>query len=285
MNKTSIPWTEFSSNPLIAINRENGKRGWWCSKVSPGCAHCYSERINCGRLGNCLTYVPQNAEKVRWVVNADEFEKWKRRKKPTKIFVCDMIDLFHDSISYELIRRVFEAMLDAPQHTFQVLTKRPQRMLSVLQYASFWGGLSTKDIQHIWLGVSVENQRFADERIPVLLQIPASVHFLSCEPLLGHVQLEVANEKLYFRRSYLEFNQRGKDGTEGTYTRVEQVIAGGESGTDFRNPPGWFDMARSLRSQCKAADVAFFYKQAPGRYPGLDPLLDGIEYHEFPHGD
>ena len=190
MNKTSIPWTDYSSNPLIVLNRVTGRRGWWCTKVSPGCAHCYSERINRGRLGNGLAYLPTNAEKIEFQLNEREFEAWRKRKTPSKIFVCDMTDLFHEQVSFEFIETVWFRMKEARQHTFQILTKRADRMYAVLRsmYANpNWQNLGVPE--NVWLGVSVENQRTADERVPLLLETLAAVRFLSCGPLLEHIDL------------------------------------------------------------------------------------------------
>ncbi len=273
MNRTRIAWTESTSNPLRAINTANGQRGWFCTKISPGCAHCYSERINCGRFGNRLPYIPESVDQVEWIVEEKEFQVWSRRKTPTKIFVGDMIDLFHPSIPEEMVRRVFEAMLDCPWHTFQVLTKRPDQMNKLLHYAPYWGGLAPDDIRHIWLGVSVENQHFAQERIPLLLQMPAVTRFLSCEPLLGPLSLEL----------YLP-NPPGRvmltQGGCQFMRRVDWVICGGESGPGYRRMD--LDWARGLREQCRASTAKFFFKQESGPHPGMNPVLDGVEWHEFP---
>ena len=180
MNKTSIEWTDFSSNPLYVVDRETGKRGWFCEKVSPGCANCYASALNI-RRGTGHAYLPANRDKVEWRLNERELEAILRRRKPARIFMCDMTDLFHEDVPFGFIDQIWEAMRQAHQHTFQVLTKRPERMRL---YLRDWAPLP-----NVWLAVSVENQRMADERIPVLLDTPAAVRFLSCEPLLGPLDL------------------------------------------------------------------------------------------------
>jgi len=127
MGNTSIEWTEKSWNPIAAYYE--GKRGWMCSKPSAGCKNCYSERLNL-RLGNGLLYTAENAAKVDWqLVNLDEPAKW---RKPSMCFVESMGDLFHEGLPDVLIGRIWSKMLEFPQHTFQVLTKRPARMRELI---------------------------------------------------------------------------------------------------------------------------------------------------------
>lgn len=231
MGDTSIEWTDKSWNPVAAYFE--GKRGWMCSKPSTGCKNCYSERLNL-RLGNSLLYTAENAAKVDWqLVNLDEPGKW---KKPAKCFVESMGDLFHEALPDEMIGRVWSKMLGYPQHTFQVLTKRASRMRELIgRFTEEAERKGLRSADHIWLGVSVENQEQADKRIPELLKVPARVRFLSCEPLLGPVDLGFALARLHL------------------------VIAGGESGPGAR--PSHPDWLRSLRDQCQAAGVAFHFKQ------------------------
>src|SRR3972149_887306 len=117
MNKTGIEWTDFSSNPIYALNKEIGKRSWFCEKVSPGCAHCYAATLN-RRWGNGLDYLPANRDKVEFRLDERELQRILRRRKPTRIFVGDMLDLFHDEIPDEFIQRVFITMEAAPHHVF-----------------------------------------------------------------------------------------------------------------------------------------------------------------------
>lgn len=279
MGETTIEWTEKSWNPIAAYYE--GKRGWMCSKPSAGCKNCYSERMNV-RLGNGLRYTPENVAKVDWqLVNLDEPGKW---RKPALCFVESMGDLFHESLPDELIERVWSQMLEYPQHTFQVLTKRAARMRElVTQFTQD----ATRSADHIWLGVSVENQEQADKRIPELLKIPARVRFLSCEPLLGPIDL---------------YKWMRGDGHDSPWLDgVNWVICGGESGPGAR--PMHPDWARSLRDQCQAARVPFFFKQwgdvvyqtstnGNGSLTWTQPyrigkkaagrLLDGREWNEMP---
>ena len=250
MNKTKISWTDFTSNPIRAIH--NGKLGWYCTRVSDGCKNCYASTLNTGRFGNGLDYSAANRNKVAFVLAEKEFAAWRARRKPAKIFVEDMGDLFHEDIPDETIYAVFKGMSEAPQHTFQVLTKRIDRAAKLIP--KIRGHLPDR-LEHIWLGVSVENQDAADERIPLLLQIPATIRFLSCEPLLGPVDLDAS-----------EF----------------WVIVGGESGPNRR--PMDLDWVRYLRDQCVDVGAAFWFKQESALRPGTHPILDGVEWRQFPAG-
>lgn len=300
-SRTNIEWTDVSWNPV---------RG--CSRVSRGCEHCYAERqaarfagLPSGSNAPFSGFVqianghPQWTGKVELIES--KLEEPLHWRKPRKVFVNSMSDLFHEALSFEQIAQVFSIMVRAPQHIYQILTKRAERMLEFSQWAKsqFPGGWWP--YPHIWLGVSVEDRSNKD-RIEYLRETPATVRFLSIEPLLEDIgQLDL----------------RG----------IHWVIAGGESGPKARPPhPGW---VRSVRDQCQAAGVPFFFKQwgewSPdahgrfhrtstnrystetfawgknGRYNPLDPapddfpllmfkigkkqagrLLDGREWNEFP---
>jgi protein gp37 len=298
--KTGISWTDATWNPI---------RG--CSRVSEGCRNCYAERRAYRFSGPGLAYEglvqigadgsrrPQWNGEIRFVEEhlLDPL-KW---KNPRRIFVNSMSDLFHENVNDEMRDRIFAVMALCPQHTFQVLTKRPERMLT---YTSGHGNSHRRNIpvynaaveicagdfsrmsqemgrhrssgegwwplQNVWLGVSVENQKTADERIPLLLQTPAAVRFISAEPLLGLVSLSPPADEVYQLLSNW-YGPNGFDptGSQPTVTRrdnyiakVDWVIVGGESGPAARPMhPGW---ARSLRDQCKAAGVPFFFKQWGG---------------------
>lgn len=207
---STIKWTQATWNPVTG-----------CTKVSPGCAHCYAETFaerfrgvpgHPYEMGFDLTLRPG---RLRQPLD------WKR---PKLIFVNSMSDLFHDEVPTSFIQQVFETMRLADWHTFQILTKRPARLAEIA------GRLSWPD--NVWMGVSVENQRFTD-RIDDLRSVPAAVRFLSCEPLLGPLRLDL-------------------DG-------IDWVIVGGESGPGAR--PMRTDWARDIRDQCETASVAFFFKQ------------------------
>jgi protein gp37 len=189
----------------------------------------------------------------------DEPVHW---KKPRMVFVCSMGDLFHENVGTDVIQSLFDVMFQAKQHTYQILTKRAERMSRILPHIRFPGGMKWQDAPepNIWVGVSVEDRPRADERIPELRKTPARVRFLSCEPLLGDLgQLDL----------------RG----------ISWVVVGCESGPGAR--PMGLDWARSIRDQCAAAGVKFFFKQAMAACGTLIrmPLLDGKRWAEFPDKD
>jgi protein gp37 len=169
-------------------------------------------------------------------------------KKPRRIFVNSLSDLFHENVPFDFVCDVFGVMLDAEQHTFQVLTKRPARMLNFVKGICKQGEIERLP-PNIWLGVSVENQETADERIPLLLQTQAAVRFLSCEPLLGQIDLTMALETFQTHDPMLKRNP----------PPVQWVIVGGESGPGSR--PCDLAWVRSIKDQCQAAGVACFVKQ------------------------
>jgi protein gp37 len=252
---TGIEWTDATWNPV---------RG--CSKVSAGCAHCYAETVAARFSGPGQPYAGLVDEKGRWNGTVrlieDHLEDPLRWKKPRRIFVNSMSDLFHESLSDQDIARVVAVMSHAPQHTFQVLTKRPKRMQAFMS--------RVKPLPNLWLGVSVEDQAAANRRIPLLIRTPAAVRFLSCEPLLGPVNLDPT---LCGNCGGDEVNV-GEDGTPwcpmcddeemGSAGWLDPdgigwVIVGGESGHNARPMhPTW---ARSLRDQCARNEVPFFFKQ------------------------
>jgi len=315
---TSIEWTEATWNPIAG-----------CTVHSPGCTNCYAMRT-AARLAIIPATAPIYAGLTQpskagpvWtgkiVVNESTMLAPLRRKKPTMYFVNSMSDLFHESVPDEVIDRVFAVMALCPQHTFQVLTKRSARMreyLSADRPSFVWRAtrdLSLTEIQrrnrmerhvrrriflplpNVWLGVSVEDQKRADERIPDLLATPAAVRFLSCEPLLGPVDLtRVCMGESAFTPvpgagfdgiKTMRFTINALAGVNSFQWRgLDWVIVGGESGPGAR--PMHPDWARSLRDQCAAANVPFFFKQwgefAPGEIAGefLHPgrRAKGVEY-------
>jgi protein gp37 len=191
-------------------------------------------------------------------------------RKPRRIFVNSMSDLFHARVPRDFIGRVWDVMARTPQHTYQILTKRPQRMNRVLR------AMSGEPLPNVWLGTSVEDQPHADQRVPHLLATPAAVRFLSCEPLLGPVAL--ADSWLYRNHAMIS-------SSPAVHSRsiVDWVITGGESGPDYRPAdPDWF---RSIRDQCVSAGVAYLHKQNGGRTPkSTGRHLDGRTWDEYPTG-
>jgi protein gp37 len=271
-----ISWTDATWNPI---------RG--CSRVSEGCRNCYAERVAARFNGPGLAYEglvrmtnghPQWNGTVR-VVEAHMLDplKWKR---PQRIFVNSMSDLFHENVSDETIDRIFAVMALCPQHMFQVLTKRPERMLAYLKQAfseqqmQRWVDAARRDaivnlsprneaalvdlewpLPNVWLGVSVEDQKTADERIPLLLQTPAAVRWISAEPLLGGIKL--TRHHAYCPIHDFDGGFCTGDCPDRQY--LDWIVVGGESGPGARPMhPEW---ARSLRDQCVAAGVAFHFKQ------------------------
>lgn len=259
---SNIEWTDSSWNPVSG-----------CTQISPGCANCYAltfaERFR-GVPGNYY----ENGFDLQ--LRPSQLEKPLHWKKPRRIFVNSMSDLFHEDVPDEYIDRVFAVMALTPQHTYQILTKRPERMRAYFDGDSSIRWRHIQDaatpyvalpLPNVWLGVTVENQRWADERIPILLDTPAAVRFLSCEPLLEAIDIEH-----YVHAAW------GPDEDE----RLDWVICGGESGP--RHRPFDVDWARSLRDQCADAGVAYFCKQLGGIRPGnkLEDLPEDLRVREFP---
>lgn len=262
-----ISWTDATWNPI---------RG--CSRVSQGCVNCYAEGVarrfsGEDKNGKPLAYHGLTDHNGRWngVVRVIEehMEDPLRWQRPRRIFVNSMSDLFHEALAFEDILRVFDVMKLAPQHTFQVLTKRADRMLEFFRWLELQpppANWSTP-LPNVHLGVSVENQKAADERVGLLLQSPAAVRFLSVEPLLGPVDLETIRDGSWYDRegASLYDSLRGSayyhDGEHGLGggPRLDWVIVGGESGRNARPlNPGW---VRMLRDQCASAGVRFHFKQ------------------------
>jgi protein gp37 len=245
-----------------------------CVEVSPGCDHCYARRF-AERFRGVVGHPYEQGFDVRlWPERLHAPLRWRR---PRRVFVNSMSDLFQDAIPGAFVLDVFAAMAAAPQHVFQVLTKRPGRMASVtnaLAGEQVWERAETLfgacdvsgswPLPNVWLGTSVEDQRWARIRIPQLVKASASVRFLSCEPLLGPVELIDAPA-----------------GAGRAGPGYDWVIVGGESGPGARPiDPSW---VRDLRDQCQDLGVAFFFKQWGGRTPkagGRD--LDGRTWDEYP---
>jgi protein gp37 len=277
MADSSIEWTTKTWNPVVG-----------CQKVSAGCEHCYAIRVayRNAALGQVayqgLTRKLSDGS-MNWtgVVRTlpERLREPLRWKKPARIFVDSMSDLFHKDVPDHFLDQVFAMMALCSQHTFQILTKRPERMLAHLGRGP-WPATraileldtptGTWPLTNVWLGVSVEDQRTADERIPLLLQTPAAVRFLSCEPLLSPIDLTHVRDAYWPEQ--LNVN---------AFRGIAWVIAGGESGAHAR--PMDLDWARSLRDQCQAAGVAFYFKQHGGRtHAAGGRLLDGRTYDEYP---
>lgn len=254
MGKTKIDYLGRSWNPIETVLKGKFGHGYHCTKVSEGCRGCWSERMNV-RIGNGKPYDNQHFEFEIVEKKLQEPLKW---KKPQMIGVQFMGDLFHEDIPFELVDEVFHTIAVCPHLTFQILTKRPERMLEYMTTSEYVKGIET--VKNIWLGVSVEDQATADQRIPFLLKTPAAVRFVSIEPMLGAVDLS----KWYHEDSCgcldrYDIKDCPHCKNTGVVKEFDWVICGGESGPNAR--PMHPDWVRSLRDQCKSASVPFFFKQ------------------------
>lgn len=322
---SKIEWTDATWNPVLG-----------CDKISPGCKNCYAIRTAWRLQHNPNPKVAKAFEGLtvmqgsqpNWTGRLNFLEERLKEPlgwhKPRRVFVNSQSDLFHDGITDEQIDRIFAVMVCSPQHTFQVLTKRPARMLEYLSpsignvpgsaragsiqlEADKFVGIGTANrrfdalgwpLKNVWMGVSCENQATADERIPLLLQTPAAVRWISAEPLLGPVDLNYwikridhcdscraenspqipdkcpecgeegtlistwgheQAERYRTGERYDRSSAKGRADVDGADASIDWVVAGGESGPNAR--PMHPDWARSLRDQCKAAGVPFFFKQ------------------------
>jgi protein gp37 len=230
---SGIEWTDATWNPVTG-----------CTKVSPGCKHCYAERLahRLRAMGN-----RRYARGFAVTLHPDQLNLPLAWRRPRRIFVNSMSDLFHESIPDEYVRRVFDVMAKAHWHAFQILTKRSARLASLAADLP-WS-------PNVWQGVSVENARYT-WRIAHLQEVPTAVRFLSVEPLLGPIpRLPLVG--------------------------IQWVIGGGESGGGRRPvDPAW---VRNIRDQCIAARVPFFFKQWGGRTPkAAGRTLDGRTWDELP---
>ena len=239
MAETQIEWTDATWNPVTG-----------CTEVSPGCDHCYAKVFAERWRGVPGHHYEQGFDLRLWPERLSYPLKW---KKPRRIFVNSMSDLFHKDVPDSYILTVFEVMLKADWHTYQVLTKRPSRLRRLVPLLSTV--LGEQWPAHIWMGVSVETAQY-DWRIDELRQVPASTRFISAEPLLD---------------SLGPFNLDG----------IHWVIAGGESG--MNNRPCNAEWVRELRDLCQMREVAFFFKQWGGRTHSVGGrALDGRTWDEYP---
>ncbi|MDZ7703331.1 MAG: phage Gp37/Gp68 family protein [Trueperaceae bacterium] len=287
---SDIKWTDKTWNPVIG-----------CTRVSEGCRHCYAERMSARLSAN--PKAPDYDEIAEF--DDDKGPRWTGKvktlprklsdplswRKPRRVFVNSMSDLFHPDVGFEFIAAVWGVMASCPQHTFQVLTKRPERAVKFFEWIEdfheteiamsslaancwmwsiemmarhdddeamgwceeFYHGETDWPLPNVWLGTSVEHQEAADERIPWLLKCPAAVRFLSCEPLLGPVDLLRAGAM------YQDSAGRGPSMWHWVVSEIDWVIAGGESGPGAR--PMHAQWVRSIRDQCSETDTPFFFKQ------------------------
>jgi len=291
-DKSGIEWTDATWNPTVG-----------CTKVSAGCDHCYAETL-VNRFAGTSPAFPTTFDIVN--LRSDRFLTQPLRwRKPRRIFVNSLSDLFHKDVPDEFIARVFAVMAACPQHTFQLLTKRHGRMRSLLNSPEFQvlAGRAAFDLiqqehrpvgwdahiwplPNLWLGVSAEDQDTANLRIPALLNTPAAVRWVSAEPLLGPIDMT----------PYVQGWAEGPpahdprcDGdcrfcpiqTQIQARSLDWIVVGGESGAHARPmESGW---VRDIRDQCATAGISFLFKQWGGRTPkanGRD--LDGRTWDEYP---
>jgi protein gp37 len=263
-DRSKIEWTDATWNPLRARNPTTGKVGWHCVKISPACTHCYAWRQNV-RLGTGLNYADGSPAEV--YLDERTLTQPFRWQRPRRIFVCSMTDLFGEWVSDATIDLVFAAMALCPRHTFQVLTKRPDRMAAYCRLAGPRVAIAQRGdwkrtsghwtmvcgpaddfawpLPNVWCGVTAEDHERLMERLDPLLATPAAVRFLSIEPLLERIDLGL--------RNWAHIGRRRDD------CRLDWVIVGGESGGGAR--PMHPDWVRSIRDECTEAGVAFFFKQ------------------------
>lgn len=282
MRKTRIEWTETTWNPI---------RG--CSKVSPGCAHCYAERMAARFAGRGQPYEGLVDVRGRWTGNVrvlpDKIEAPLRWTKPRLVFVNSMSDLFHEEIDDETILAIFKTMQTARMHTYQILTKRADRMLEWFNEVWMESGLAfglRALPPHIWVGVTAEDQEHVNMRVPLLVAAPVSTRFVSVEPIVGEVNLSLwlSNPYVYPGGAPDELLYSTRENPDGTVAaNLDWVIAGCESGPHRRRAHvDWF---RMLRDQCVDAGVPFFLKQADlGEGLVKMPSLDGQTWAQRPEG-
>jgi protein gp37 len=225
---TGIEWTDKTWNPSTG-----------CTKVSPGCKHCYAETIT-------KRFHQHFQSGFRFTLHPGRLDEPRRWRKPSRVFVNSMSDLFHEQMPFSYLQNIFQVMRETPHHIYQILTKRHERLVELAPLFE-WP-------DNVWMGVSVENQKYA-HRVDYLRKVPAKIRFLSCEPLLGP----------------LEMNLEG----------IHWVIVGGESGQGHRPiEAGW---VRSIKKQTHAAGAAFFFKQWGGENPKAGGrILDGRTWDEMP---
>ena len=273
---SKIEWTEKTWNPASG-----------CTKISDGCKNCYAETM-AKRLKAMGIKEYENGFAV--TLHPSRLREPLERKKPTMYFVCSMGDLFHEDVPFEFIDRVFAIIALTPHLTYQILTKRPERMRQYFERLKInnvyylkvpWENLpvskgygdlfvANPPFANVWLGVTAENQEQADKRIPILLDTPAAIRFVSVEPILGFITLRALGAS--------------KIDALGAKTRLDWVIVGGETGTGARlSQYEWVDR---VKYDCEPTRVPFFFKKwgKLGRIDKtlIDGYIDGVECRAMP---
>jgi len=258
MGKTKIQWATKVWNPVTG-----------CTKISEGCEHCYAEMFAKRLQKNPNKKV---ADKYFYGFNPfthpeslSEPSTW---KKPERVFVCSMGDLFHENIPFSFIAKVINVIKENSSHTFMILTKRPEIMAKF--FNDYGGHINLKnEYPNLWLGVTAENQQRANERIPILLQIPAAIRFVSIEPMLGPINIikwtPIPSEII----KNIFFTEK-----------IDWIICGGETGNNSTVRAMEYSWVTSLKSACDYANIPFFFKQWAGK--SKISTIDAVEYKQFP---
>ena len=248
MSETSIEWTDATWNPVAG-----------CSVLSAGCTNCYAmrmaSRLDAMGLQKYKNLTRRSGGRAIWTgkirLDQKSLNTPKTWSKPRKVFVNSMSDLFHDDVPADYVYRVWQVMKETPRHTYQILTKRPDRMAKILSLSNF------EKLPNVWLGTSVEDERVLD-RLDHLRRVPATIRFVSFEPLIGSV-------------------------SEGNLAGIHWAIVGGESGPRAREMKSiWVD---EIEEMCRRASAAFFFKQWGGKNKkATGRLYRGRTHDEMPLG-
>jgi protein gp37 len=250
---TKISWTQETWNPVTG-----------CTPISPGCQNCYARRM-ARRLRGRFGYDRRNPFKI--TSHEQDYERPFKWRKPRMIFVCSMGDLFHKDVPVGCQLGVYETITDdlAEHHTFQILTKRPQIM------ADFHQDEVVGPLPNLWLGVSCENQEWGDKRIPILLQIPAAVRFVSIEPCLGPIDLRTITRTA----GWIDVLNGTSQYVSSGEPRIDWIIIGCESGPGRRECK--LEWIVDIVSQCHTAGVPVFVKAVTGKGPGGTFVVKDID--------
>lgn len=264
MSETKIEYVDYSWNPVTG-----------CDPVSEGCLNCYAKRMAKRLAGRCG--YPESPNEFKVTLHPDKLEEPYHWHKPKHVFVCSMSDLFHEKVPFEFIAKVLNVAAVAyarNKHHFLFLTKRPQRLLEYEQWA-----IRNQECTFTYfaVGVTTENQARYNERVPLLLQIPAAVRFVSIEPMLEAIDLED-----YIAPQYESINTEAEynpiDKNDWRYNTLDWVVLGGETGYNAR--PMQLAWAQSVQQQCEQAHIPFFFKSTGGS--NKSDVLNGKTYKELP---
>ncbi len=280
MNKTNISWTDFSWNPITG-----------CSAISDGCKNCYAKIVHERFSDTSFSEV---------VFHQERLNEPSKRKKASKIFLGSMTDLFQDNIPFGWLYEIMKVVKDNPQHTFQILTKRPERMRDFFQWlyidqpANWVSSLDNLTyLPNLWIGVTAENQEQATNRIPILLEIPAAIRFVSIEPMIDSVNLGmliIENIGNRFRIVYDPIMTGTKTlwdtknlVSEVNINKIDWVIVGGETGSKSKAREMKINDVYNIYQQCKITEIPFFFKQYGAHKPNGSFEFESVQ--EFPKKD